>query len=104
MAAAHLVLPLGLSPAGRRPEDNSSSASARRHRPRPSRIRFSSGDHTDVTYGEAETVAEDRLIEHVIATLAAPDGVLRCRHGDRLLALFSRGVASVEIGPRGAVL
>ena len=68
------------------------------------RVRFTSGDHTDVTYAEDGTLAEDSLIEHVIATLAAADGVLRCRHGDRLLALFSRGVASVEVAPRGAVL
>jgi hypothetical protein len=30
--------------------------------------------------------------------------VLRCRHGGRLLVLYSRGVATLEAAPRGAVL
>jgi hypothetical protein len=31
-------------------------------------------------------------------------GVLRCRHGERLVVLYARGVAAVEVAPRGAVL
>ncbi len=31
-------------------------------------------------------------------------GTLRCQHGDRLIVLYGRGVATVEIAPRGAVL
>jgi hypothetical protein len=31
-------------------------------------------------------------------------GVLRCRHGDRLIALYARGVTSIEVSPRGAIL
>jgi hypothetical protein len=43
-------------------------------------------------------------VERVIATLAEPNGVLRCRHGGRLIVLYGRGVATVEVAPRGAVL
>jgi hypothetical protein len=30
--------------------------------------------------------------------------VLRTRHGGRLMVLYGRGVAAVEVAPRGAVL
>ena len=68
------------------------------------RVRLTSGDSMDVTYGGPHTGSEDELIDHVVSTLAAPAGVLRCTHGDRLLVLYARGVAAVEFGPRGAVL
>jgi hypothetical protein len=68
------------------------------------RVRLVSGDHTDVTYEEADAATADELVERVVATLAADGGVVRCRHGDRLVVLFARGVAAVEIAPRGAVL
>ena len=68
------------------------------------RVRFTSGDHTDVRFEDTEVTQEDQVIEMVISTLAADSGVLRCHHGDRLLVLFGRGVASVELAPRGAVL
>jgi len=62
----------------------------------------SSGDHTDVRFEDAELTDEDEIIEKIVSTLAAGRGVLRCRRGDRLLVLFARGVASVEIAaPRG---
>jgi hypothetical protein len=68
------------------------------------RVRFTSGDHTDVRYEDAELTDEDEIIEKIVSTLAADPGLLRCHRGDRLLVLFARGVASVEIAPRGAIL
>ncbi|KAA1427487.1 MULTISPECIES: hypothetical protein [Nocardioides] len=68
------------------------------------RVRFTSGDHTDVTYQDRDATNEDELIEHVVSTLASDSGVLRCHHGDRLLVIFARGVATIELAPRGAIL
>jgi hypothetical protein len=68
------------------------------------RVRLASGDHMDVTYEEPGTLAADEILEHVISTLAEDGGILRCRHGDRLLILYGRGVAALEVAPRGAVL
>ena len=66
------------------------------------RIRLVGGDHLDVTYDEAGSAGE--VLEHAISALAADAGALRCRHGDRLIVLFGRGVATLEVAPRGAVL
>jgi hypothetical protein len=68
------------------------------------RVRLVSGDNVDVTYEEPDSGSEDEAIDHVISTLASDSGVLRCSHGDRLLVLYARGVAAVEVAPRGAVL
>jgi hypothetical protein len=68
------------------------------------RVRLTGGGHTDITYQEPDTVDVDEVIEHVIATLAQDTGVLRGRHGDRLVVLYGRVVAAVEVTPRGAVL
>lgn len=68
------------------------------------RVRFTSGDHTDVRYEDADLAEVDEVIDAVVARLSADGGVLRCHHGERLLVLFARGVASVEIAPRGAIL
>ena len=68
------------------------------------RVRLTTGDHIDVVYEETETDNVDVVIEHAISTLADDTGVLRSKHGDRLLALYGRGVATVEVAPRGAVL
>lgn len=68
------------------------------------RVRLISGDSLDVTYDEPGASSEDEVIERVVATLAEDSGILRCAHGDRLLLLCARGVAAVEVGPRGAVL
>jgi hypothetical protein len=66
------------------------------------RIRLVSGDQIDVRFeGDGE---EDELIEHVVETLAQDSGALRSIHGDRLIVLYGRGVATVEVAPRGAVL
>lgn len=68
------------------------------------RVRLTGGGQMDVTYEEPDTVEEDRVIEHIISTLARDTGVLRTRHGDRLVVLYGRGVAAVEVAPRGAIL
>ena len=68
------------------------------------RIRLTSGGHMDVTYEEPDTADTEEATERMIATLAHDSGVLRTRHGDRLLVLYARGVAAVEVAPRGAVL
>ena len=68
------------------------------------RVRLTGGDHMDVTYEEPGTLDADEILEHVISTLAEDGGILRCRHGDRLLVLYGRGVAALEVAPRGAVL
>jgi hypothetical protein len=67
------------------------------------RIRLLAGDHLDVVYDEAGVAADD-ILEHVISTLAQDGGALRCHHGDRLMVLYGRGVATAEVAPRGAVL
>jgi hypothetical protein len=67
------------------------------------RIRLVGGDHLDVVYDEASAAADD-IVEHVISTLAQDGGALRCKHGGRLIVLYGRGVATVEVAPRGAVL
>ena len=68
------------------------------------RVRLIGGDHLDVRYDEPGTADEDKVTEHVIAALAGDSGLLRAHHGDRLVVLFGRGVAAIEVAPRGAVL
>jgi hypothetical protein len=68
------------------------------------RVRLTGGDRMDITYEEPETVDEDELIDHVVATFAQDSGVLRSKHGERLVVLYGRGVAAIEVAPRGAVL
>lgn len=67
------------------------------------RVRLISGEYLDVTYDEADGTAGE-AVEHVVASLAADNGTLRCKHGDRLIVLYGRGVATIEVAPRGAVL
>jgi hypothetical protein len=67
------------------------------------RVRLIGGDHMDVTY-ESEMDAEAEVVEHVVSTLAEDSGVLRSRHGERLVVLYGRGVAAIEVAPRGAVV
>ena len=67
------------------------------------RVRLISGDRVDVTWVDPDAV-EAEAVEHVIATLAEDSGVLRSRHGDRLMVLYARGVAAVEVAPRGAIV
>lgn len=68
------------------------------------RMRLVGGDHMDVTYEGPEHVDEDKLIDHIVSTLAQDSGVLRSRHGGRLVVLYGRGIAAFEVAPRGAVL
>jgi len=66
------------------------------------RVRLVNGDRLDVRFEDEGD--EDDVIERAIATLAEDAGMLRSRHGDRLMVLYGRGVAAVEVAPRGAVL
>jgi len=68
------------------------------------RVRLIGGERMDLTYDEPDVVDEDELVEHIISTLATDSGVLRTRHGDRLVVLYGRGIAAMEVAPRGAVL
>jgi hypothetical protein len=67
------------------------------------RVRLIGGERLDVTYEDAGATP-DAMVEQAISTLAEDGGVLRCRHGDRLMVLYGRGVATLEVAPRGAVL
>ena len=68
------------------------------------RVRLISGANIDVRYEDRDAGSEGELIDHVVSTLSGPSGALRCRHGERLMVLYARGVAAVEVAPRGAVL
>jgi hypothetical protein len=68
------------------------------------RIRLTGGDHLDVTYEAPDAVEADDALEQAIKTLAEDSGVLRSRHGDRLVVFYGRGVAAIEAAPRGAIL
>jgi hypothetical protein len=67
------------------------------------RVRLIGGEHLDVTYAETGGIANE-VVEGIIVTLAKDDGVLRCQHGGRLMVLYGRGVATVEVAPQGAVV
>ena len=67
------------------------------------RVRLVGGEHLDVTYEEDGGTPEE-IVNHVISTLADDNGLLRCRHGGRLIVLYGRGIATLEVAPRGAVL
>jgi hypothetical protein len=67
------------------------------------RVRLIGGEQLDVVYDGAGA-APEAIVDRVVSILAKDDGVLRCRHGDRLIVLYGRGVATVEVAPRGAVL
>ena len=68
------------------------------------RVHLIGGDRMDVTYDEPHTPEPAQVIEHAISTLAENSGALRTRHGDRIVVLYGRGVAALEVAPRGAVL
>ena len=68
------------------------------------RVRLTGGDQLDVTYDKPGTGSDEETIEYVVTTLAQERGTLRCSHGDRLVVLYARGVAALEVAPRGAVL
>ena len=66
------------------------------------RVRLVSGDQLDVKFEDDGD--EDETVERVVTTLADDSGVLRAVHGGRLMVIYGRGVAAVEMAPRGAVL
>jgi hypothetical protein len=68
------------------------------------RVRLIGGERMDITYEEPQIPDEGELVEYVVSTLAEDSGVLRSRHGGRLVILYGRGVAAIEVAPRGAVL
>jgi hypothetical protein len=68
------------------------------------RVRLTGGDRLDITYEDPDAVDDDEVVEFVISTLAQDSGVLRGQHGDRLIVLYGRGVAAIEVAPLGAVL
>jgi hypothetical protein len=68
------------------------------------RVQLVGGNHVDVTFEHEDSIGEERVVDHIVTTLAADGGALRCQHGGRLLVLYGRGVAAVEVAPRGAVV
>jgi hypothetical protein len=68
------------------------------------RVRLTGGGQLDVTYEDPHGREDDELTEYVISTLAKDSGILRASHGDRLVVLYGRGVAALEVAPRGAIL
>jgi hypothetical protein len=68
------------------------------------RVRLMGGDHMDLVYEDPDVADEAEILEKVVSTLSRDSGVLRCRHGDRALVLYGRGVLAFEVSPRGAVL
>lgn len=68
------------------------------------RVRLVGGDRMDITYDDPGVSDQDELLEHVISTLAQESGALRTTHGGRIVVLYGRGVAAIEVAPRGAVV
>jgi hypothetical protein len=68
------------------------------------RVRLIAGDRLDVSYEEAATADPAEVMEHAVSALAEPSGTIRVSHGGRMVVLFARGVAAIEVEPRGAVL
>jgi hypothetical protein len=68
------------------------------------RVRLISGDRLDITYDEPDTADAIDVAEHAAMALAEPSGMIRATHGDRIVVLYGRGVAAIELQPRGAVL
>ena len=67
------------------------------------RVRLIGGERLDVTYAApGGTLGE--IVDQVISILANDNGVLRCQHGGRLVVLYGRGVATLEVAPRGAIV
>ena len=67
------------------------------------RVRLIGGEHLDVTYEEGGGTP-DETADRVISTLAEDNGLLRCRHGGRLIVLYGRGVVTLEVAPRSRPL
>jgi hypothetical protein len=68
------------------------------------RVRLIAGDRLDVSYEDDAAANPAEALEHAVAALGEPSGMIRVRHGDRVIVLYARGVAAIEVEPRGAVL
>ena len=68
------------------------------------RVRLIGGDHMDVRYDDPDTEDEAAVVDRVVHLLAQDSGMIRARHGDRLVVLYGRGVVALEVAPRGAIL
>lgn len=68
------------------------------------RVRLVGGDLVDVLINRSDVAEPDELVQEAVEVLANDSGVLRCLHGDREVVLYGRGVAGLEVAPRGAVL
>lgn len=68
------------------------------------RLHLTGGDRMDVAYEDPEVADPDQLLDHALSTLADDAGMLRVEHGERLVVVYGRGVAAVQVAPRGAVL
>ena len=68
------------------------------------RVRLVGGSHMDVAFEHDDSIDEASAVDHIVSTLASDGGALRCQHADRLVVLYGRGVAAIEVAPRGAVL
>jgi hypothetical protein len=68
------------------------------------RVRPISGDHLDVVYDDIDIDNDDDVLQHAVETRQSDSGLLPCSHGDRLLILYGRGVAALEVAPLGAAL
>jgi len=68
------------------------------------RVRLMAGDRLDVTYEEDGITDAGEVLERAIAALSDDTGMIRARHGDRMVVVYGRGVAALEVAPRGAIL
>lgn len=65
------------------------------------RVRLTNGDQTDLTYEDRDARDQSEVVDRVLSILSSESGVLRYLHGDRMVALFARGVAIVEVAQHG---
>jgi hypothetical protein len=68
------------------------------------RVRLVSGDRLDVTYRDDSAADPEAAADRAIGALTDEGGLIRVRHSDSEFVLYGRGVAAVEVTPRGAVL
>jgi hypothetical protein len=68
------------------------------------RVRLIAGDRLDVSYEDDASANPAEAMDHAVTALSEPSGMLRVMHGDRIVVLYARGVAAIEVEPRGAVL
>lgn len=64
------------------------------------RVRLLGGERADLTHEDPGQDDEGGMVEQAVEVLRAEPGALRCRHGDRMVVLYARGVDSLEVSPR----